>query len=60
MRADLIREGTISGGDTNDWDVVEASRVGHTGRGQLPLLGFADNYCVNLEHVETKVGVISS
>ena len=46
---DLIREGTISGGDTNDWDVVEASRVGHTGGRQLALLGFADNYCVNLE-----------
>ena len=57
MRSHLIREGTIAATDPNDWDVVEARRVGHTGRGQLALLGFADNYCVNLEHGETKVGV---
>ena len=49
---DLIREGTIAGWDTDDWYVVEAGRVGHAGRRQLPLLGFADNYCVNLEDVE--------
>ena len=55
MTGDLIREGTIAATDPNDWDVVEPSRVGHTGGRQLALLGFADNYCVNLEHVETKV-----
>ena len=60
LEPDLVREGTVAGGDTNHGNVVEASRVGHAGRRQLALLGFADNYCVNLQDVaiETKLGLI--
>ena len=49
LEADLVREGTVAGGDTNHGNVVEASRVGDAGRRELALLGFADDYCVHLD-----------
>ena len=59
LEADLVREGTVAGGDTNHGNVVEASRVGDAGRRELALLGFADDYCVHLGQERMEPGLQS-
>ena len=58
LEPDLVREGTVAGGDTNHGNVVEASRVGDAGRRELSLLGFAYDYCVHLPRERLNGGMI--